>query len=108
VILLEKEKDLSGGLDQGADALGAECLFDFPAVLNDGYPLQVGKERAVRLPVGERNTVTEGSGLTTMSAFSHFTSNPFIQMIPACLLRQAAYFTMKRIHVQVKGYTVMA
>jgi hypothetical protein len=72
------------GLCQRADALGAERLLNFLAILDHRYLLQVGAEGAVGRPVGERNAVAKGSGLTTMSAFCHFLELPFLQMIPAC------------------------
>ncbi len=94
---------MSGRLGQRADALRAEHFLNFVSVLEHRYFLQVRAEGSVGRPVGERNAVTEGSGLTTMSAFCHFSSS-FLADDSGLPLRQAAYFTMNRIHVQAKGY----
>ncbi len=62
----------SGCLRQRPDALGAQKLLNFMPVLHDGHLLQVGPVDPVGDPVGERNIMTKGSGLTTMSAFCHY------------------------------------
>src|SRR5664280_1775288 len=84
---------------QRADALGAQNLLHLMTVLDDSHLLQVGMEGTVGCPLGERNSVTKSSGLTTMSAFCHFLDFLSNQIIPACL-GQAAYSTTKRTLVQ--------
>jgi hypothetical protein len=91
-------------LRQRADAFGAERLSHFSTVLNDGHLLQVGVERTIGCPVGERDIMTEGRGLAAMSAFCHFLDFLSEQIRPACL-EQAAYSTTKRILVQVECYS---
>ena len=101
--LSQKVKNLLCRLRQRADAFGAQRLLYFPTVLNDRHLLQIRMERAIGCPLGERNVVTEGSGLTTMSAFCHFLNFLSKLIKPACF-EQAAYSTTKRTLVQVEGY----
>ena len=65
-------------LCQRPDALSAKRLLYFVTVLNDRHLLQVGMKGAVGCPVRERNAMTESSGLTAMSTFSHFLELPFL------------------------------
>ena len=104
--LSQQVKNRLGRLGQCADALGAQRLLHFVTVLDDRHLLQVGMKRTIGGPIGERNVVTKGSGLTTMSAFCHFLDFLSNQIIPACF-EQAAYFTTNRILVQVKCYYIM-
>lgn len=90
-------------LCQSADAFGAERLLNFLTVLDNRHLLQVGMKRTIGSPLGERNAVTKGSGLTTMSTFCHLLESLSEQIRPACF-EQAAYSTTNRTLVQVEGY----
>jgi len=59
-------------LRQGADALGTKRLLDLAAFFNDRHFLKIGTIRAVGIPLGEGHFISEGCGLTTMSALCHF------------------------------------
>jgi hypothetical protein len=72
VILFQQIKNRLPRFRQRADALGAQYLLHFLTILDDCHLLEVGMERAISCPLGERDSVTESSGLTTMSAFCHF------------------------------------
>jgi hypothetical protein len=103
VTLFPQVKNRLRSLRQCADAFGAESLLHFLAVHYNRHLLQVGTERTIGCPLGERDVMTESSGLATMSAFCHFLDFLSKQIRPACL-EQAAYSTTKRILVQVECY----
>ncbi len=89
---------------QCTNALGAQQLLYFLTVLNDRHLLQVGTELTIGCPLGERDIVTECSGLTTMSAFCHLLDFLSQRIIPAWF-GQAAYSTMNRTLVQAECYS---
>jgi hypothetical protein len=103
VTLSPQVKNRLSRLRQRADAFGAKGLLHFLAVLNDRHLLQVGMEGAIGGPLGERDVMTEGCGLATMSAFCHFLDFLSKKIRPDCL-EQAAYSTTKRTLVQVECY----
>jgi hypothetical protein len=104
VTLSQQVTNGSRRLRQRADALGAQHLLHFLTVLNDRHLLEIGMERTIGCPFGERDVVTESSGLTTMSAFCHFLDFLSIQIMPAWF-GQAAYSTTNRTLVQVGCYS---
>jgi hypothetical protein len=82
--LKEKERVKLRRLDHRADALGAQRLLHFTALLKNCYLLQVGAEGAVGSPQGEGTVVTESGRLATVSAFSHCKSSFLAVLLPAC------------------------
>jgi hypothetical protein len=83
VTLSDKIKNRSGRLDQCANALGAQYLFDFATILDNRHLLKIRVEGAVGDTMRERDVMAEGSGLTTMSTFCHFlTSFPANNTLP--------------------------
>jgi hypothetical protein len=103
VTLSQQLKNRLCCLRQSADAFSAERFLNFLTVLNNRHLLQVGMKRTIGSPFGERNVVTKGSGLTTMSTFCHLLESLSKQIRPACF-EQAAYSTMNRTLVQVECY----
>jgi hypothetical protein len=62
-------------LNHRANALGAQRLLQFAALLVDSHRLQVGQELAIGGPQGEGTIVTESGRFTAVSAFSHSRSS---------------------------------
>jgi len=104
VTLSQQVKNGSRRLCQRTDTLRAQHFLHFLTIHNDCHLLQVGMERTIGCPFGERDGVTEGSGLTTMSAFCHFLDFLSLQIMPAWF-GQAAYSTTNRTLVQVGCYS---
>jgi hypothetical protein len=86
---------------QSTNALGAQDLLYFTALLDDRHLLQVWMEGTIGRPHGKRAFMTEGRGLATMSALSHLW-NSFLANDAGTFFEQAAYFTMIRTLPQAK------
>lgn len=67
--------DLSFGLNQGANALGAKYLADLSSILENANRLEIGPEGAPRSLLRPRAVATKGCLLTTICALSHNTSS---------------------------------
>ena len=65
--------DLSFGLNQGANALGAQHLSYLSPLLKDADRLQVGPVGSPRSFLGPRAAATKSCRFTTICALSHMT-----------------------------------
>jgi len=61
----------SNCLRHRADALGTECLLDLATILDHRNLLEIRFVNPVGFPVREGHIMSEGCGLSTMSALSH-------------------------------------
>jgi hypothetical protein len=61
-----------GCLCQRANALGAQCLLNLAAILDNRYFLQIRTISTIGVPLGEGNFIAECRGFATMSALCHF------------------------------------
>jgi hypothetical protein len=90
-------------LDHRANALGAQRLLQFAALLKNSHRLQVGQELAIGGPQGEGAIVTESGRLTAVSAFSHSRSSFLAVLLPA--VRHTPRSNYSNLQVTKNGIT---
>jgi hypothetical protein len=60
-------------LDQSPYTLGAQCFMNLATILDDRNLLKIGMVGTISDSMRERNIMSEGRCLTTMSALCHLT-----------------------------------
>ena len=81
IFINQERNELRFGFSHGADAFGAQHLFDLAIALINRHLLQVRFERAVGGTHRERPVVAKSCRLSTVGTLSHLT-NSFLAIIP--------------------------
>lgn len=82
--MLRKNQRSGGGFRHCLDAFGAKHLMHLASLFHHERLLQVRFELAVGGSLGKGAVVTEGCGLSTIRAFSHWMTS-FLAIIPIAI-----------------------
>jgi hypothetical protein len=89
IFVISGKERLSFGFGHGADAPGAQHLFDLAIALVDRHLLQVGFELTIGGTHGERPVMSKSCRLSAMGTLSHLTIS-FLAIIPEYRLAPAS------------------
>ena len=81
IFINQERNELRFGFGHGADAFGAQHLFDLAVALINRHFLQIRFERAIGSTHRERPVVAKSCRLSTVGTLSHLT-NSFLAIIP--------------------------